>query len=239
VSLRYAVRTDTGREREQNEDYAQVFPELGLFVIADGMGGHIAGEVASHVAVETVAAVISRHEQPKLVRDEGPLLGEAILAAHMAVAHKAEELELHGMGTTLTALRIRGRTATIAHVGDSRVCFLRDGKLKPLTRDHTLVTMLVESGVINSEEAMHHPERHLLTQAVGPAMPIEPDVFQLRLPRQVRILLSTDGLHDIVPPAELIELASEADLERAAEKLIERANERGGPDNITVILIDT
>jgi protein phosphatase len=232
------MRSDTGREREQNEDYAHVFPELSLFVIADGMGGHVAGEVASHVAVETVATVVSRHEQPRLVRDEGPLLGEAILAAHMAVAHKAEELELHGMGTTLTALRIRGRTATIAHIGDTRVCLLRDAKLRQLTRDHTMVTMLIEAGAIAPEQAMHHPERHLLTQAVGPAMPIEPDVFQVRLPRDVRILLSTDGLHDIVPPAELIELASEPDLEQAADKLIARANERGGPDNITVILID-
>lgn len=238
MSLRYALRSDTGRQRENNEDYAQALPEIGLFIVADGMGGHVAGEVASHLAVETVAAVFSRSPSPKLVRDDAPLLGEAMLAAHEAVTQRAEELELHGMGTTLTAVRVRGRMATIAHVGDSRAGLLRAGRLKPLTRDHTLVAMLVESGALQPEEAHRHPERHVLTQAVGPASPIEPDVTQTRLPRGSRLLLSTDGLHDIVDPDELIELASQPDLEVAVKSLVDRANDHGGPDNVTVILVD-
>jgi protein phosphatase len=238
VSLRYALASDCGRERDNNEDHALVVPELGLFVVADGMGGHAAGEVASRIAGETLAEVMRRRKRPRRIRDEAPLLGEAVLVANMAVTRAAEVEELHGMGTTLTAVHVRSRTATLAHVGDSRACLIHRGKLRRLTRDHTLVSLLVQSGDLAPEEAQDHPERHVLTQAIGPQASIEPEIRQVRLPRGSRILLSTDGLHEVVPEAQLVALASQPDLEAAVTALVESANALGGPDNITVILIE-
>lgn len=238
MSIRYAVASDRGRERENNEDCALAIPELGLFIVADGMGGHTGGEVASRVAGEALAEVMRRRKRPRRIRDEAPLLGEAVLVANLAVTRTAETEELHGMGTTLTAVHIRSRTATLAHVGDSRACLIHRGKLRRLTHDHTLVSLLVESGDLAPEEAGDHPERHVLTQAIGPQVNVEPEICQVRVPRAARVLLSTDGLHDVVPEAQVIDLASGPDLESAVVALVECANALGGPDNITAILIE-
>lgn len=237
MSWPYALVSDTGRMRENNEDSARVVPELGLFVIADGMGGHVAGEVASRVAADTLAAEVARHPVPRRVRDQQEILRTAIVAANTAVLREGESRQLLGMGTTLTALRITKRTATISHIGDTRAYFVRPKKLQPLTTDHTLVAMLVATGVVREGEAQNHPDKHLLTQAIGTHAEIEPDVFQKRIPRDCRILLCTDGLHDHVPLAEVHRLALLPDLDEAAQRLIDAANACGGPDNVTVILI--
>jgi protein phosphatase len=237
MSLHYSLLSDTGRERDNNEDFALALPEIGLFVIADGMGGHIAGEVASRVAVETLTAIVKERPQPRRIKDEAELLGEAMIAAHEAVLRAAEERGLFGMGTTLTALRIHGNTAVLAHVGDTRAYFAREAGLETLTRDHTLVAMLVEGGSVSEAEAMNHPDKHLLTQAIGTQAEIESTFSERRIPKGARILLSTDGLHDVVPPERILELALTPDLDAATAALIDSANEAGGPDNVSVILI--
>ena len=142
------------------------------------------------------------------------------------------------MGTTLTALRLHGDRATFCHVGDTRAGLLHKGRLRVLTHDHTVVGMLVEEGIIGEEDAREHPERHMLTQALGTQDLIEPDVDQISVPAGSRLLLSSDGLHDVVPPDEIAALASGADLEASAQALVDRANALGGPDNITVILAE-
>jgi protein phosphatase len=239
MSLRYALASDCGRERNNNEDAARVVEELGLFVIADGMGGHVGGEIASRVAVETFITSVKQHSSENDQEDPVHQLSEAMLAANTAVQHEAESRNLVGMGTTVTALLIQGQTVVICHIGDTRAALVKDGTLEPLTRDHTIVSLLVDEGVINAEDARNHPERHMLTQAIGTQDLIEPDISRIQIPPYARILLSTDGLHDIVSSAEIARLASGADLDAAVRALIDRANEQGGPDNITVILIDT
>ncbi len=239
MSLRYSLCSDTGNQRANNEDKALVVDDLDLFVIADGMGGHAAGEVASAVAVETVVSIYRDHPEPRRIMDEGPVLGHAIVEANKIVNQTAAERDLHGMGTTLTVLKFRGRTAVISHVGDTRVYQLRNGKLKQLTQDHTLVAILVKSGVISKKDAWHHPDRNVITRAVGVQGSVDPEVKQCRVSRGSRLLLSTDGLHDVVPGDEIAELASEPDLDAAIHKLIARANELGSPDNVTAILIQT
>jgi protein phosphatase len=232
------VASDAGQQRENNEDAARALPDVGLFLVADGMGGHIAGEVASRVASDAIVEIFSSAEPPRLIRDEAARLGEAIIAANSAVRREAERLELVGMGTTLTVLLVRGSTATVGHVGDSRAYLIRKDDVRQLTRDHTLVALLIQSGAIEAAEATSHPERHVLTQAIGTQADIQPDVAQHRLHRGSRLMLSSDGLHDVVPPGEIAELVHIEDPEAAARALVDRANALGGPDNITVVLID-
>jgi len=235
--MRYALATDVGSLRENNEDRARALPEQGIFVVADGMGGHIAGEIASQVAVDGFVEAVTRQKRPRRIRDEVPLLAEAAQAANTAVVEAAESQGLIGMGTTLTGVIIRGRTVTLAHVGDSRA-YLANRKIRLLTRDHTMAALLVHSGVLSEAEAMQHPDRHVLTQAVGTARHIEPDAFQVRMPRATQLLLCTDGLYDVVPEEEIRKLVRSGDLEHGARALIEAANANGGPDNITVILVE-
>lgn len=238
MSTRYALASDLGRERENNEDAALAIPELVLFVIADGMGGHLGGEIASHTAVESVVAYVKGHGPADDDESQARILCEAALEANSAVLKEAERRDLLGMGTTLTALQIRGRTATIAHVGDTRVSLVKDDEVTVLTRDQNMASLLVDEGVISSDAAPLHPERHMLTQAVGTHESIEPDLVQIRIPKDARILLSTDGLHDVVPGHEIARIAANENLEVAVRGLIEKANDHGGPDNITVILIE-
>ena len=238
MSLQYVIATDRGRERQNNEDTALAVPELGLFVIADGMGGHIGGEVASQVAIDSLLAFLKGHGPARDLKDGARLLSEAVLEANSAVLHEAERRKLAGMGTTLTALQISERTVTICHVGDTRAGFLQNGELSVLTRDHNIATLMVDQGIIPAGQATRHPERHMLTQAVGTSGSIDPDIVQVEIPAGARILLSTDGLHDVVPAEFIAQLAGQEDLEAATQALIDQANERGGPDNVTVILID-
>jgi protein phosphatase len=232
------LASDVGRVRANNEDSVSALPDLGLFAVADGMGGHVAGEFASRLALETLVEVVRKREKPRRVRDLGPLLCEAILAANSAVYHEADARGLIGMGTTLTALYVRGRTGVVGHVGDSRAALVRAGKLRWLTRDQTLAGLLMEAGALEPSEMGQHPERHLLLQAIGPAPAVQPELVQTRVPREARLLLSTDGLHDIVSDAEIAELASIPDIVEAVHRLVGRANALGGPDNITVLLVE-
>jgi len=227
----YAQRTDTGRQRRANEDAH--FARTPLFVIADGMGGAQAGEVASGTAVEVLAAGLP----------DGSGSVEERLAARVSEANRrVHELsitkrDLAGMGTTVTAAYVGEHEVAIAHVGDSRAYLLRDGVLERLTHDHSLVEEFVRQGKLTPEEADEHPQRSIITRALGPEPDVEVDRLSVRGRDGDVFLVCSDGLTSMVPEARVADLARAADsLEGAARDLIDAANDAGGRDNITVVL---
>ena len=236
--MRYALVSDTGMERTNNEDSAAADPELGLFVVADGMGGHAAGEVASRVAVDTLVAAMRARARPARARDEAELLLQAVHDANASVVREANERGTHGMGTTLSAVCVRKRAAVIANVGDSRVYLISRKGLAQLTTDHTLVVQMVEQGLLTPEEARTHADKHVLTMAIGTPGLLEPQLLHAKVPPGGRLLLCSDGLHDLLPEDEIEALAKIPDIDEAARELVSRANARGGLDNVTVLLIE-
>ncbi|MBV9339272.1 MAG: serine/threonine-protein phosphatase [Acidobacteria bacterium] len=239
-----ASLTDVGCERENNEDsYGywesdddRVFERLGrLVTVADGMGGCEGGQFASRIAVDTVEEVYSAASG-----DPQRALLDAFEEAHRRVQTKARESHaLKGMGTTLTAFALVGSRLYFAHVGDSRIYRLRTGKLEMLTRDHSLVSRLVQNGVIRAEEADSHPQRHVLIAAIGVAEQVQPDSPPEPLPVEKSdvLLVCTDGLWTQAGEEEIArELASNTALD-ACRSLVRLAKERGGPDNITLEIL--
>lgn len=235
LTLRYAVASDVGQRREANEDSVYASPRL--LAVADGMGGHVAGEVASSAAAAAIADLDKR-----LTADADPL-EELFGAVRDAVARLTSLAEddpaLRGMGTTLTTLHWDGSRFAVAHVGDSRAYLLREGELEQITRDHTVVQELVDQGRITPEVAASHPSRSVLTRALQSGGEADPDLFVLEVRPADRYLICSDGLSDVVPSDAIREvLAGEADPEQAAQRLIELANAGGGPDNITCVIAD-
>ena len=227
------VRTDVGRVREGNED--SYLAEPPLFAIADGMGGHSAGEVASETAVKVIsdgAGQVSSEDPRSLAR----LLNNA----NAAIYTKAQsDAALRGMGTTCTLLMAGEDSAHIAHVGDSRAYRLRDGELEQLTDDHTLVGRMVREGQISSEEAQHHPQRNVITNALGLDTDIAVDLREIEARPGDRLLLCSDGLSSMVSDSDIAAAANAAaDPQEAAEALVDLALEAGGEDNITVLVVD-
>ena len=233
MSTRWALLSDPGRQRERNEDYARAIAGSGLFAIADGLGGHAGGDVASRVAVETALEYLQSAGEIDL-----EALARSQREAHAALFQEAERSKLWGMGTTLTIVHLDGRRGRLSHVGDTRAGLLRERRYAPLTRDETEIARQVEEGTLSPEQARHHPGRHMLTQALGTQNALVPQTREFEVPPGARLMLSSDGLHDLLPPDELCERASLSDLDSAARELVDRANELGGPDNISVILID-
>ena len=221
--------TDIGRVRERNEDSILVEPPL--FVVADGMGGHRGGQVASQLALETLE---------ELADGGGGSLAEQVRRANRAVWDRAlEDERLAGMGTTLTAARIEGSSALIAHVGDSRAYLLRDGMLRQLTTDHTLVARMVSSGEITEAEADVHPHKNVLTRAIGTDEQVEVDEDTIELQAGDRILLCSDGLTGMVTEDQIQAILEHSDgAPRAADRLVKAANRAGGIDNISVVVLD-
>ncbi|HXP13871.1 MAG TPA: Stp1/IreP family PP2C-type Ser/Thr phosphatase [Actinomycetes bacterium] len=229
--------TDVGRARSGNED--SYFCGRTVFAVADGLGGHQGGEVASAAAVEPLAALDGREfADPAEAADE---LTAAIREANAAILDQAAgDPGLWGMGTTVTAAALAGeRHLQLAHVGDSRAYLLRDGSLEQLTTDHTVVAELVRRGRLTPAQAAIHPERSILTRAVGldPRIPVDtPDPLELQDGDQV--LLCSDGLTEPVDDDQIAQLLSaEPDGNAACQALIDAANAAGGPDNITVVLL--
>jgi PPM family protein phosphatase len=232
----WGTGTHVGRVRSGNED--SLFPKesgasdgAALLMVADGMGGAVAGEVASRLAVEAAS------EQPL---GDGPGPEDRVLAANRAVIDATkEDPSLAGMGTTMTLVELSpDGVAHFAHVGDSRAYLLRDGDLRMLTTDHTLVHELIELGRITPEEAEHHPHRHLITRVLGLG-PIGVDTFSVELREGDRVLLCSDGLSTMVSDFTIRELlAAGQGVEPTAWALIEQANTAGGLDNTTVVVID-
>ena len=240
-----AGRTDVGLVRRANQDALLLRDELGLWIIADGMGGHPGGDVASKVAVETTAAHVAALAESggRHASDQTEGLRRAVLQANVALHAEGDARpEYKGMGTTLIALHIAGfpqAQATLAHVGDSRAYLHRANTLSQLTRDHSWVGDQIRAGLLSTEEAATHPLRHMLTRALGIDTKVEPDILTLHLQTGDRILLCTDGLTKMLSDGEILEAlaAYGKDAQAACDALVRQANERGGEDNVTVLLV--
>jgi protein phosphatase len=244
LEARVWAGTDVGRRRPGNEDHHGSWAaddpatreRLGvLLVVADGMGGSASGEVASRMTVETVIRVVSESSGDDI---PGTLL-HAIKEANREV-HEAslEHPERNGMGTTCTAVLIRGNVAWVGHVGDSRAYLVRGGSIRQLTSDHTLVAELVRRGEITRQQARRDPRRNILTRSVGPQLEVEPEVFRADVPLRAgdAILLCSDGLHGYFNDSELADMIPSEDPSLVVRELIAEANDRGGGDNITALL---
>ncbi len=242
MTVRVASASDVGLKRSQNEDRFAIWnpsgPEAGargtLLVVADGMGGANAGEVASQFAVDCVVRDY-RSARGDILADLRAAVSDANQVIH---EHSRAHPELHGMGTTCTAVVVHRSTAYIAHVGDSRAYLVRDGSIRQLTQDHSLVAQLVEHRHLTPEQAKVDPRRNVVTRSVGVGPEVEIDAarFDEPLLDGDTLVLCSDGLHTLVESDEITWLASGEDLDLACIQLVTLANERGGGDNITVVI---
>ena len=227
----WATATHRGRVREVNED--AVFPEAAgesdgpvTLIVADGMGGHVAGEVASRLAIN--AAASSQLPPVDRVQEANKAIREEV----------SRQPALAGMGTTMTLAYLHNGNATLAHVGDSRAYIYRKGKLTQLTEDHTVAAQYVALGQLDADEAASHPQRHILTRTLGLDMLVDVDEVEISLRAGDRLLICSDGLTEMVDDEVIAESLAEGAAEDVAWRLVERANEAGGTDNVTVIVID-
>jgi serine/threonine protein phosphatase PrpC len=243
-------RSDVGRRRKLNEDSYLVCSEPPLFAVCDGMGGHNAGEVASKMAIETLAAFVEKSQREKEVTwpygldvnlsFDGNRLKTAIKLANKKVFRAADNREDYtGMGTTAVAALVTGNAMTIGSAGDSRCYLLRGGVLTQVTRDDSWVSAALGEGILSSEEVERHPLRNVITKAVGAKDAIDLDVIEQKLEPGDVCLLCSDGLHSMVSDAEILGHLTPfpESLETAAGRLIDAANEAGGKDNVTVVLV--
>lgn len=218
-----------GNVRDMNED--SYYISEGVLAVADGMGGHNAGEVASAMAIKYAVDGLN------VVSGLPDSIVEAFQAANTAIYDGAQEPSRHGMGTTLTCAVVRDGSLYVGHVGDSRAYLLRAGLMIPMSVDHSVVAELVRSGSLSEEEAKAHPHRHFLTRALGTAPAVPVDVQVRALEAGDIIVLCTDGLTGVASNVEISDIVSRAALpQAAAEALVKLANSRGGPDNVTVVL---
>lgn len=240
MHLAVAARTDTGRVRKGNEDtlHADANAHRGIFIVADGMGGHAAGEIASEMAVQTVSRDLS--DLNDLEREgASEQVAEALRDANRAVFERTRrELEKTGMGTTVSALLLSDTHYIIGHVGDSRIYLVREGEMTQLTRDHSLVQEQVDAGLLTAEQARRHPQSNVITRCVGMADDIEPDVMEGEARMGDCFLLASDGLTGMVEDRRIHQLlSSRAAPARIVDALISEANNNGGNDNITAIVV--
>lgn len=234
-----ALISDIGLKRKQNQDTGSVRPDLGLFVVADGMGGHQGGEIASQLCVETLIHTVETHpEEP-----DRALLDQAIQNANEAILKRAQEdSKLHGMGTTATALLIRGDTATLLQVGDSRGYFWNEDGIWQLTKDHSLVQEKLRAGLITREQVKSDEMKNVITRSVGYEPGLKADSFTIQVARGDGFLLCSDGVSGPVDDALMFEILEETrknglSLGEAAKRLIHTANSKSGDDNATVVLV--
>lgn len=244
------MQTDVGVIRDHNEDAAFVDPDGDFFIVADGMGGHAAGEVASKMAVEAVTEALqgTREEIAQFARtpsDQGrrglvSALENAVRQAHQSVYQRgAAETDKQGMGTTLDVVLIAGSEAFVAHVGDSRTYLVRDKRAAQITTDHTVAEVLVIEGKLSIEEAQISPLRTILVNAIGVAPDVGVEMAHVRLRAGDRLLVCSDGLHDYFPlEQEVSDYVSDNDPDQAIDKMITVAKNRGGHDNITGIVLE-
>lgn len=233
--------TDIGRRRKLNQDYVYT-SEMpvghlpNLFLVADGMGGHNAGDYASRYAIETIVDVIGKSD------DESPVfvLEKAIKCANTQIRRKAcEEVELNGMGTTIVAATLSGNKLCVANVGDSRLYVINDREIKQITRDHSLVEEMVRMGGLKRELARTHPDKNIITRAIGAQDDVEVDFFEVVLNKDDVILMCSDGLTNMIEDEEIrMIMQGQRDIVEKAECLVKAANNNGGKDNIAVVLVE-
>ena len=238
--MKYYAMTDVGRRREMNQDYVYAMgqpigPFPNLLVVADGMGGHKAGDFASKFTVEVVKREIagSRSRKP----EKG--LRDAIQVANRELIRVASrDVKLEGMGTTLVVATVIGDTLYFANIGDSRL-YLIDDNIKQLSKDHSLVEEMVRLGGIKAEEAKNHPDKNIITRAIGVKEDVEADIYEYRLKKGDIILMCTDGLSNMVEDEDMFDIVKGArDIVEAVLMLIEKANSNGGRDNIGVVMAE-
>lgn len=245
-----AVASDKGLRREENEDSNCVRPDLGLYMVADGMGGHAAGEIASRLAVQTVEAFVSDTKDadpnrtwpfpydPELSLDANRLKAGFRLANRRISAAMAENDGLRGMATTAAAILLGREHPVVAHVGDSRVYLFRAGELSQITEDHSWVGEQVRAGVLSESDARRHPWRNVVTRALSGGDDPDVEVAHLTLQKGDRLLICSDGLSGVVTTERMQEIVGAGqELEDTCRALIAAANEAGGPDNITVAML--
>jgi serine/threonine protein phosphatase PrpC len=246
-----SVGQSVGKQREHNEDSvlaltstisgsAESIP-FGLYIVADGMGGHQFGEVASNAAVRIMGGNITKKFHSYLYNLPTQTLQESlqeVMEASINEAHQYVQREAPGSGTTLTAALVLGQQVTIAHIGDSRAyAIYPDARFEPITRDHSLVKRLEELGHLSKDEAENFPHRNVLIRALGQGENLEADIFTIPFPQTGYLMICSDGLWGVVNEKDLFRAITEApNLHRACQNLVEAANAAGGPDNITVIL---
>lgn len=236
--MKYTAKTDIGKLREANED--AFLADGGIFAVADGMGGHRAGEVASSLALKVFKKSFCQIKEGESETDIKRRLREGIEQANQAVFQRGtSRRDLMGMGTTLTATLPLDDQIHLVHVGDSRAYLIQKNKITQLTADHTLVGEMVRRGEISPELARLHPLKNILTRALGTDPHIQADLISRKIQKKDRLLLCTDGLSSMVEDKEILKIVNNArNLEKACQDLIEAANQGGGEDNITVILIE-
>jgi len=247
--MRRAIgKTDIGKRRKTNQDTFFIDEALGLFIVADGMGGYAAGDVASHEAVDNICDMIRTRKnciaefaqnplEEKSRRKIKRLMESAVQSATYMVYGLAEQdPENQGMGTTASVLLLAGANAIVAHVGDTRIYLIRDGVARQLTDDHTLISWQIREGILTPEEAAKMPHKNVITRAVGNKEYVEVDTPIFEVLGTDRFLLCSDGLHGYISNNEIPEIVS-LGLDQAAEKFIETAMSRGGKDNITALVV--
>lgn len=240
--MKVFAKSDIGRAREMNQDayYAsQPSDTVGLYIVADGMGGYNGGEIASSLAVTSAKNYIENnfaeieHTKEKLQE----LVKNAIEYANMIVYEKSKEIEqLEGMGTTIEVALVHNNRVYIGHVGDSRIYRIRKNFIRKLTTDHSYVEKLVKDGTITRDQAEHHPKKNMLTNALGCTSYVEPDILVKGFQKDDILVLTTDGLTNMVSDEKIYSIVTDI-IEVAADELIEKANQAGGLDNITVVIV--
>ncbi len=241
-------QTDVGRKRDHNEDSFLVDEDLGLFIVADGMGGHAGGGTASRLAVDTIQARmrVAHEAEPELFTVPAPLeesalrevLRDAVESACQSIYQAAQgDPSLAGMGTTVTAVVLAGQNTFVAHVGDSRCYLVRGSRIYQVSEDHSLVNEQLKAGAITPDEARHSRFKNIITRSVGFEADVAVDMMGLEVEPGDRLVVCCDGLSNLVDDQEILEAVSATPLEAAPKKLIDLANERGGDDNVTVIVV--
>lgn len=243
--------TDVGLQRERNEDSFSVQDTVGLYMVADGMGGHLAGEVASRVAVEIINKSFgtwSEIQAPpdeifgfpdeSLSREGNYILGSIRLANRVIYEMASEYEQYNGMGTTIVSLLVGSGRIVAANVGDSRMYLVRDNRIERMSKDHTIVAEHVEMGVMTEEEAARSPLRHILTRNLGSSENVDAEVFEIEPSSEDLFIMCSDGLTDLATDEEILRIAlKESDSQRLTRRLIDLALERGAPDNTTVVSV--
>ncbi|HEX8617936.1 MAG TPA: Stp1/IreP family PP2C-type Ser/Thr phosphatase [Thermoanaerobaculia bacterium] len=243
--------THVGRQRQHNEDTFLVEGDAKLFLVADGMGGHAAGEIASRIAVDSINEFIVHTKEDDgtwphaydehFKRSTNRLMAAVRMANTRVLEAMRKDARLRGMGTTVVACLADGTTVSVAHVGDSRAYLIRDGQLSRVTNDHSWVFEQVQAGMLTEAEAEKHPLRNVITRALGGALQVSPDASEIEAQPGDVLLLCSDGLTGMVPESEILRIvtANKGDLQKICQQLIDAANERGGLDNITAVLVET
>ena len=250
MQISWAARTDPGLRRSQNEDSYRATPQAGLFVVADGMGGHAGGEVASELAVTEIQNIVESTSElgpldtwpvafdESLGRDGNRLRAGFDIANRKIVQHMERAENLRGMATTAVAVLLDGVQAALAHVGDSRAYLYRADQLTRLTNDHSWVEEQMRAGLLTEAAAREHPWRNIVTKALSGSDDLQVDVAELELQLGDRLLLCSDGLSSVLNDSEIgAILAANHDLQEGCDELVNQANAAGGPDNVTTLLL--